>query len=199
MIIGITGLARSGKDTLCQLLIEQLKRQDKIGERFALADALKSDIDPFLTEKIGISAFTQNSGEKDIIRPLLVAYGKAMRLKSEGTYWTSQLTCPVKVSEDLGHVPIVTDVRYQFYKEDEYTWIANKLKGTLVHVSRYSIDEATGKKIFVEPPNADEAQFDPIMKELAHYRIEWPTTENFGSLKIYVEDFLKFLNDKNHG
>lgn len=44
MLIGIAGPAGSGKDTLCQLLIEQLEAQGSNAKRYAFADPIKTAV-----------------------------------------------------------------------------------------------------------------------------------------------------------
>lgn len=195
MIIGISGVARSGKDTLCNLLIEQLNDRGLIGKRFALADKLKDDLDAFLYYSFGISAFTNDSEEKDIIRPLLVAYGGAKRLQSKGRYWIESISNDIKEAELLGVVPIITDIRYQKYHNDECHWIKNEMNGVLIHVSRYKT--INGRKEFFPPPNEDEKYFDPIIKNESNYQIEWPDAMTHDvNLKEFVDTALKnFLNE----
>ena len=45
-------------------------------QRLAFADELKKDVDQFLVEKLGISAFTEVTEEKEIIRPMLTTWGE---------------------------------------------------------------------------------------------------------------------------
>ena len=71
-VIGISGLARSGKDTLFQFLSGKLKEDNISSKRLAFADELKEECDDFLKKNIGISAFTEKNSEKEIIRPFLV-------------------------------------------------------------------------------------------------------------------------------
>ena len=69
-IIGVCGHARSGKDTFCEHAKSILSKKKIGAARAAFADELKKDLDDLCRHKIGISAFTQDSKEKDIIRPL---------------------------------------------------------------------------------------------------------------------------------
>ena len=64
MIIGISGYARSGKDTFglsLQRVLETFKIKSKVN---AFANVLKQDLDSFLIKKFNISAFTKNDEEK---------------------------------------------------------------------------------------------------------------------------------------
>ena len=55
-IIGVTGFARSGKDTFYQYTSKALNRAKCY--RYAFADALKDECDAFLQSNLNISAFT---------------------------------------------------------------------------------------------------------------------------------------------
>jgi len=168
--IGLAGLARTGKDTFCQVLIGEFERMGIEAKRFALADELKKDLDDFLISKFGISAFTTDPREKKIIRPMLVAYGKAHRIKSNGSYWTSKLEPSVNEALFEGIVPIITDIRYAEYEFDEVHWLRDTLGGFMVHLSRYD----TGGKA-IQPPNEDERVNDPKVFNLSDYSLFLPT------------------------
>lgn len=186
-MIGITGVARAGKDTLCNYF---LKTYPKC-QRLALADELKKDLDAFLIEKVGISAFTKDTEEKKLIRDLLVAYGKIQRARTQGKYWTGLIQPKILTLKKEGFLPIVTDVRYAIYAEDEYQWLKNN-NGMLIHVKRVQPDGTP-----VLPPNQDERINDPILEKLADYRVVWPTVisndESNLDVSKYVQDQLKNL------
>ena len=54
-IKGTSGLARSGKDTLCNLISRYLSEKNIESQRIALADKLKDDLKDFLLEKFNIN------------------------------------------------------------------------------------------------------------------------------------------------
>lgn len=193
IIIGVAGVATAGKDTFFALLKEYLEKEDIPVQRFALADKLKDELDPFLIDSFKISAWTKNPEEKKLIRPLLVAHGGVRRSLSKGQYWTNQVAPQIQEAVKNGIVPVVTDVRYGEYDQDEIFWIKN-LGGKIVYVSRYKISNE-GQKIFVQPPNEDEKRNDPALRNAAAFIIEWdtavnPTLENMGE---HIENFIKSL------
>ena len=47
-VVGVSGVARSGKNLFCDMLVDELSRQGYAGKQFALADALKRDCSNFL-------------------------------------------------------------------------------------------------------------------------------------------------------
>lgn len=186
-IIGITGLATSGKDTLCRFLIENFEKVGICAKRFALADELKLKIRDFLIENFGIDILTANPEEKELVRPLLVAFGKAHRQKSEGTFWTSILED--KIRQEKADVSIITDIRYDEYDKDESWWLREHLGGPLVHVSRVLKYGNT-----LSAPNEDEARNDPKLFEKAAYRIKWET-----SMEVAKQKTAEFFQELTNG
>ena len=87
LIFGISGVARSGKDTLARHLSEKLSKSSLPNITIPFAYEVKRDLDPFLKEKLGISAFTDVTSEKSIIRPMLVAYATDVCRKKDSFFW----------------------------------------------------------------------------------------------------------------
>jgi hypothetical protein len=161
MIIGISGYARSGKDTFglsLQRILKSFKIESNIN---AFANILKLDIDEFLLQKFKISAFTKNDAEKALIRPMLVAYGESKR-NQDPDYWIKQIEKNIK-----NNLTIITDVRY----ENEAKWLLDK-GGFLIHVTRQKNDDS-----YIEAPNAQEAENNPKVSKLASLKITWKTVE----------------------
>jgi len=173
MIIGISGVARSGKDTLANGFVEIFKQFGIKAKRYALADALKHECRNFLKKNIGINPFTTNDEEKKIIRPFLVFYGTEMRRKLDEDCWIKALE---KLRND-GEIMIVSDIRY----ENEAKWIKDN-GGLLIHISRTLNSGET-----VPPANEQEKINDPIVAGLSDPCFVWQT---FGDLdKNLMTDF----------
>lgn len=207
-VIGLSGFAGAGKD----LFFAELQKADSRFVRFALADELKRELNPFLKQMYGIDIFTCSRELKNKVRPILVEHGKIRRIDSKGTHWTNILKNQIQAfcvaAPDA--IVCVTDIRYDFYENDEVSWIQQDMGGTLVHISRYEEEELISihgetvkRKKFQDAPNRDEAENDPKVKAKANYRVEWPTILNTdGSvnaelLQPYVTNFIKFLDGKN--
>jgi hypothetical protein len=184
--IGLCGVAKSGKDLFCNLLINNLSFHGFKAKRFALADRLKNDLKPIF-DKLNIDIWNCNANNKELVRDLMVAYGKAQRIKSEGKYWTRMLT--TEIEADDCDVAIVTDIRYDVYPQDELYWCKEKMGGVLVHISRFNLLE--GVKTFIQPPNQDELANDPKLKAAADYCVEWHT--GIGDAMSYVNAFSRFV------
>ena len=132
-IIGISGNARSGKDTLGRNMVSILSDSGIKAKTFSFAHELKKSVDGFLIEQLGISAFTEDSDEKKIIRPFLVNWGTEIMRKKDSEHWIKSIE--KKLSEDC--VNIITDVRF----ENELDWVKEK-DGLSVFLSREGISPA---------------------------------------------------------
>jgi len=180
-IIGVSGIARSGKDLFTTVAQDILEKQYKLKtERHALAYELKNDLKDLIEKKTAIDVFTEDTSLKAVIRPLLVAYGDVMRKTSEGKYWTQKLE--KHVAKSNADVFFITDIRYDVYREDECTWLQHKMAGKLVHVTRYELTPPPSKrrittskpvKVYQAAPNEHELFNDPKVKKRADYTFEW--------------------------
>ena len=205
-VLGISGFARTGKDTLCQLL---LKRMNENSKRVALADALKNEMSPVLRNYFDKDVWTQDSKEKELLRPLMVAWGGIRRRESKGTHWTNIATIEIQKIVEAGGWAIVTDIRYANpdYPSDEVFWLKS-LGGTLVHLKKYEqfqtftgpMEEPTGwidcGRSYVEAPNVDEAENDVKLQELADYKIEWRDVgTSLHLLEDHIDSLVDYLNE----
>jgi hypothetical protein len=163
-IIGLCGVARCGKDTFFSFAEGILENSGIKCERLAFADELKTDLDAFLKLKMGIEAFTEDRMEKSIIRPVLVAYGAAMRDLSEGMYWIDKLEPKIQLNIASGICSIITDVRYK----NELSWIHGYENSSSLYIERDGL----------APANEEEAANDPDLREFSYNQISW---ETFGS------------------
>ena len=179
-IIGISGLARSGKDLFTSVAQKILTEKGFKTERYALAYELKSDIKDLIFKQTKIDVFTENTEEKNIIRPMLVAYGDVMRKVSDGKYWTTKVEN--KISTSKADFVFITDIRYDVYPEDECYWLQRKMDGKLIHITKYQMAEAPSKrrvstakpvKIYEAAPNEHELFNNPKVKAKADYAFEW--------------------------
>ena len=159
-VIGITGYAQSGKDTFCNYALEFLADKKIRCTRKAFADALKKDVHQLCIQKIGVNSFSGNPVEKELIRPLLVAYGTDIMRKLNDKHWIERLNLDLDICRELKVLPIITDLRY----ENEMQWLQEELGGVAVHITRLG----TG------PANAEEKAQNPILKKRADYRIQSP-------------------------
>jgi hypothetical protein len=181
-IVGLSGVARSGKDTFCNLLIEEGLKLGFNGKRFALADKLKDKIAPFLISEFGIDPRTATGQDKELIRPLLVEFGRAKRIQTNGRFWTNLLEKEIFEHSDLDFA-VVTDIRYCEYEFDEVQWIRST-GGNLLHISR----KENGN--FIQPPNDDERRNDPILQEFSDLTVVWETDPSLASARLCVQNLI---------
>jgi hypothetical protein len=169
LYIGITGVARSGKDSLALEIENFIKASKGLAiYRTSLAQPLKEDCENFIKHYLGLNVFTDNNEEKATFREFLVWYGKVKRQQTEGKYWTNLLDERVKKFQL--DVCIIPDVRYQQYEQDEVSWLKAKENNILIHLQRIAIDGE-----IVPPANMDESINDSIIQNSADYKIVWPT------------------------
>ncbi|MAF25920.1 hypothetical protein CL634_10145 [bacterium] len=163
MIIGLGGLARSGKDTFFEHAFLYFKRKGISAKRFAFADELKKEINDTCISLYGISAFTNDEKEKEAIRPVLVAHGMIRRGSSNGLHWINKIKTKIKKNSEEGGVSIITDSRF----ENEIREI-NSIGGKSIHITREGNN----------PPNEEERENDPKVRELSLYKFHW---KDFGN------------------
>jgi hypothetical protein len=159
-LIGVTGFARSGKDTFFKLSSDYLKSFDRSSVRYAFADVLKSECDPLTLKYSGISCFTSNDREKNLIRPLLVAYGTHLRREINPDCWIDRIRENVRSSIANGDYVFITDVRFK----NEVDWVISE-GGLIVNIVRDG----------VHPANPDEAEQSKLIEPLIHATLNWPT------------------------
>jgi hypothetical protein len=178
-IIGISGAARSGKDTFADCLIEVLSSMNIASHKMSFANQLKIEVKDFLQETIGIDSFTQDDEEKKIIRPFLVTWGTEVRRKQNPNIWIDH----VESQLDENKVNIITDVRFG----NEMDWLKDK-GGYSVFVSRYLENGA-----IVEPANETESENNDILINRSDFQLSWTTVENLNWLTAVVYETLHKL------
>lgn len=187
LIFGVSGVARCGKDTLVKHLEKKFTKARKYPASIvSFASAVKKDLDPFLKEKLNISAFTQKTKEKNIIRPLLVCYAtEVVRNKIDKSYWIKQIQNRVESNIKNNIITLIPDVRY----ENEVKWIKS-IGGYIIHLQR------DGNK----PANFEEKSNDPIIKKIANYHIRWKNfTDEAKTCSYHIAKLFKENNWSIYG
>lgn len=189
-VIGLTGVARSGKDTFYSILKKYLKEKNIESQRIALADNLKYELGDFVKEKFKIDLNKCDGQDKELVRPLMVAYGKCRRVQTEGKYWTSLVESKIKELKKNNSVPVITDIRYIEYKDDEYSWLKSN-GGILIHISR-KLDDGS----IVPPANIEEKSNDNKLKAVADYSVSWETCQDVNFLYELMQKHLRNIYEK---
>ena len=171
-IIGIAGVAGSGKDLFFELLSEKVKCQ-----RFSLGDELKNEIREYCLCHFNIDPTSCSRKEKNLIRKCLVSHASVKRKLTKGRYWLEKVDSKIKnhifnqvLNGGMSEYSCVTDIRYNEYEKDEVPWLKEELGGILIHISQFKI--INSQKIFVPPANSDEASQDESLKRNADYCYE---------------------------
>lgn len=181
-IIGVAGYARAGKDTFCALANNILKTNGFRVGQYSFAKQLRLEVDPFLRNNCGVSAFTQNPYEKVDIRDFLVWYGTTWWRKRDPKRWIRAVDLQLKSDGNNVDVALVSDVRYPEEAEWTHSW-----GGYIVHVSTYkmcpriptsSFDDGPSSdepliRSFFDAPNEQERINDPLVKAQSDYKLEW--------------------------
>lgn len=186
MLTGLSGPAQSGKDSFYNIAEKYFLSLNLKCKRLALADNLKHDLKDFLYEKFNLDVFNMSQENKELIRDLLVVYGKIKRQQTAGKYWTNLLNKEVEKALEEYDIVFITDVRYAYYPEDELSWIKKFKNNMLIHISRF--DESN--KI-IPPRNLEEQLNDPILKQNANYKLAWHTSQDF---QVRIKEMEPILN-----
>lgn len=192
-IVGVSGLAKSGKNSFCNLVEEELFKTGVRAVQLSFAFQLRKDLDP-LGYQHGFDVWTQGK-EKEKIRPLLTWWGDFKRSRTKGRYFIDALDKQVKEFSSHSSVFLVSDLRFaQYAGYDEVNYC--KDNGVVVHISKYTLPNPNDPTIkwFDTPPNKLEAENDPKIKYLADYVIEWESVEgDIEQLRSYAINFVDWL------
>lgn len=192
IVVGISGYARSGKDTLASILKSSFAEKKIKAKKFSFAFALKNDIDNFCLSKIGISAFTEDTDQKSKIRPMLISYGQVQRGASKGTYWLKKLKPEIdQFFENGGNVAVISDLRFKEFEFDETDFIKSYENNAIVTISR--IMENGMLNIAA---HESELKNLPRISKIADFELTWNTNNNKNELKAQSKNCLDFLYSK---
>lgn len=181
-VIGISGLAGDGKDSVSAILREYIASNYPHVNfwRVALADKLKAECQMACLDIYGIDPLNCSREEKEIIRDILVFHGKMKRIETMGTYWTNKVQTEIDRKHSLypgDSVFCVPDIRYSEYANDEVAWIKSQENGFMIHIKKYKTTfcEQTGKitKEYSKPINREETINCPSTESSADFIIEW--------------------------
>src|SRR5579862_1071633 len=181
LVVGVGGFARAGKDTFVKVASKILHQNGYTTQKLAFADALKNEIGPFIKEFYGIDVWTDNTDEKTLIRPLLVAHGCQKRVQTNGTYWVEKVDKQIDeiiANKDVSkHIIFVSDCRFP----NEVDWVHKSWHGWFVHLKKYKVEKRCDPddyptqyfdtRIFDAAPNEEEAKNDPICERNADTRL----------------------------
>lgn len=179
--IGISGAALVGKDTLCAALIGNFKKKYGLdAKRYSIAgDKVRKDLKGFLRKSLGYDVDMYDPEQKELLRPLMVEYGRYVRNQTNGRYFIDNMNKTKSFGK--GIIPIIPDIRYAEYEKDELYWIKNEKKGILIFLERRGI----------KPANKFERDNNIIIKKEANFVFNIPNFKSETSYNLYVEGFIE--------
>jgi len=179
MVIGVSGVARSGKDTFFKLLKSELKDINGLRiERLAFADRIKKELSEILLSNFNIDIFNPTESEKQKIRPLLVSYGTHLARSIDEDHWIKILSPKIKSNEFNNIISVITDVRYP----NEQNFIKSNFKNSCnVHINRFGFEAA----------NEEEAKQTPVLESQSDYIINWDSFNDNESIGLpFIQGFI---------
>lgn len=205
-IIAISGFARSGKDTLCEKLIQRTMDPTingcPVAVRIGFGDNLKNEMAQTVKDVFKMDVWTEDPEEKAMLRPLMVSWAHVRRTKSRGTHWWQSVSNQV-MEESQNRWVIIPDLRFSEYENDELFWL-KRIGAKIIHLRKYELKSFDGasenksmrlKRVFNKPPNDTEKKNDPLIRKSASYKIEWPEVEGgLHQLEGFVDDLVDYLN-----
>lgn len=180
MVIGVSGVARSGKDSFYLLLKGLLENKYRC-IRSAFADKLKEDISPLISSKFNIDIYSCSNKQKEMVRPLMVSYGMLAR-SVDKDYWIKKIVPKIKEEQKTPNtISVITDVRYA----NEQTFFKKTFKSfSFIHIERFGF----------QPINEEEAKNTPEVKKGSDYVIQWSSFE--GNMEIGKPFVNGFINER---
>lgn len=190
LILGFSGKAGCGKDTLFSLLKSHFSPRIDV-RRFSVGDIIRQHLNmlPYVTAR-GINFFDLKRDQKELWRPLMVAYGNSCRNASKGRFFIDILEPHIKSrARNIPTISCITDIRFDEFEKDEVHWLQNELHGNLVYIDRYTTD-LEGNQSSIPFINDTEREQDPKLRKKADISIVWPTVNDKSILLDYARPLI---------
>ena len=181
IIIGLCGVARSGKDTFFKIAQSLLEKSTQLKcKQSSFAHALRNEMCETLLTNFKINPWTCTSQEKEIIRPLMVAWAIARRQQA-ANYWIDK----IKEQLDTEHyIHFITDVRYK----NEIDFI-HENNGYCIYLQRMT---DVG---IMSPANSEELNNTVPLQNLCDVSVAWRDIANYPDECLnHVIDVLRRFN-----
>ena len=127
-IIGLSGKKRNGKSTAADIILD-LMQGDSV--KISLATPIKVDIQ-------GLMGVPIDDNNKEIIRPVLQAYGESMKQLFGSDYWVKLADYKWRQYSPFTTVMVCDDIRFPLEAE----WIRS-LGGIVVKINRPGFDDSS--------------------------------------------------------
>jgi hypothetical protein len=184
IIVGVSGYARSGKDTFADILEECLPEGVEVA-RLKFANPLRRALnESFKHLEVDANPWTEDNCEKEALRPLLVSLGEFARSKNPEVFaaQVAKESANLLTKEGMDLV-VITDLRY-----------ANELKmmRELARKEGFDFYWVSMVKIGNQPANATE--FKSFMDMHAQDNPDWECFAGDGELnliRMLAKDFAR--------
>ena len=179
-LIGLCGVARSGKDTFYTLAKQYIENKLNLNcKKISFAEALREEVNDILIQNFNISAWTTDNNEKELIRDILVAWSKTRRNQNVN-YWIEKVIKNI----DKENVNIITDVRYK----NEIDFI-HKNNGVCIYLQRQFDYCLHGTVNVLQPCNDEERLHTVPLQDICDYSITWR------DINVYRDECIKQVNN----
>lgn len=157
-VIGITATRCSGKD----LLYSRLRELSPLFHHFAFAYRLKEDLSDLVRHRFGWNIYDLNPHQKEIIRPILIAYGMAQRMV-DPLHWVKIVCSGIDrlTAQHPAVIPVITDVRFLNEVQFLRSQYGNRFK--LIRLHRIDAPE----------PTEEEKKHYPEVEKMADLEVTW--------------------------
>ncbi len=173
LVILLSGTRGVGKNTMAALL----KKLDSRCVEYAFASTLKADLRPLIQSQFGIDPLTVEGPQKELLRPIFVAYGCVWR-EIDIDHWVKRVAD--QIEENRGRnpqplIPICTDGRFL----NECELLRKRFGSDLRHIdiSRTGAPKPTGE---------EEKHFEAVAA-IADRRIVWGNNSEVEQLAVVQE------------
>lgn len=159
LVVALAGDRGVGKDTLFNLL----RSIDHRFTRWAYADILKADLRSLCWSQFGIDPATATGADKELLRPLLIAYGCAWR-ERDIDHWAKKVAGSITETIQLNPQPlihVITDCRFE--NEAELSRRCFSPNFRLIRVDRIG---SLG-------PTEEERKHSAAVSAMADYHLLW--------------------------
>jgi hypothetical protein len=179
-VIGLAGNRQVGKDSFFAAMNEL--RPGKF-RRYAFADALKDDLDGLAKNMFGKRAKELNAKEKEIMRPIFIAFGCSWR-EIDPLHWVKIVDRQIEWDRSMldginAEARIACSLDHRFTNEIKY--FKEKYGDSFVCIG-LSRDDAP-------PPTDEEKKNWPEVEKLVDIRLNWPTLDEKARMG-YVNEIL---------
>lgn len=124
------------REFISNIIGQTLSKYGINSEIINLFDNVKIDLNKFTLLNYGISSYTKDIEEFDLIFPMLNNHENIMRCLSRGTHWTKLATQRVNDIVNSGAIPIILDCKFDIFQEDEHFWCKSIIRGKSINIFR---------------------------------------------------------------